>query len=329
MSVKPKYHGTEPQWFLGVVEENDDTTSKDGKKLGRCRVRLLGIHSEKKIEDNTTGEGIPVDKLLWGYPIVPPIYSSMNGIGVSPGTRIMKGSWVLCLTFDGLSAQEVFIMGTIGGIPQERLSPDPDQGFCDPDDIYPKDDFLNEEDTNRLARVEKLDETCIKIKNDDRDLAIPIAFGGTWDQPTAYYAAQYPYNLVYESEHDDTDHGHVQEVDDTPGAERLHWWHKSNSFTEIDKDGNRCVKMQTDDYEVIVGDKYVYIKGECSVTIDGNAKLLIKGDSATEIKGDSNVLIHGDADMEVKGNFDTKVAGNYTLDVTGTIDIDGSRIDLN
>jgi len=320
MSTKPKFFGTEVQWYFGVVEENDDTTAKDGHKLGRCRVRLLGIHSEEKIPDDSSGEGIPVDKLLWGYPIVPPIYSSMNGIGVSPGTKIMKGSWVMCASFDGLASQEVFIFGTIGGIPKERLNPD-NQGFCDPDDIYPKDDFMGEEDTNRLARAEKLDETCVKIKNDDRDLKIDEAFESDWNQPESYYKAKYPFNQVFESEHDETDHGHVMEIDDTEGEERLHWWHKSNSFTEIDKDGNRSVKMQGDDYEIIVKDKHVYVKGDVTITVDGDAKMLIKGDAKTEVKGDTDLLVHGNTNAEIKGNTDLLVHGNANAEIMGNTDL--------
>ena len=130
MSSKPKNHGENVSWFFGVVEENNDSKAKDGKKLGRCRVRLVGIHSQEKVENDETGEGIPTDKLIWAYPIVPPIFSSMNGIGVSPNSRIMNGSWVLCMAMDGGAAQEIFIMGTIAGIPEKREDRCPCSNRC-------------------------------------------------------------------------------------------------------------------------------------------------------------------------------------------------------
>ena len=45
--------------------------------------------------------------------------------------------------------------------------------------------------------------------------------------------SSYPNNHVYESES-----GHVQEFDDTPGAERIHTYHRAGTFEEIHPDGS-------------------------------------------------------------------------------------------
>ena len=46
-------------WWMGVVEDR-----KDPMKIGRCRVRILGYHSEDKGE-------MPTDSLPCGYPAMP------------------------------------------------------------------------------------------------------------------------------------------------------------------------------------------------------------------------------------------------------------------
>ena len=85
-------------------------------------------------------------------------------------------------------------------------------GFRDPNNKYPLKDYVGEPDTNRLARG-IIDGTVLKKKDALRKRTIPKANNlGTWDQPEAAYGAQYPYNKVLE-----TEAGHVQEFDDTPG----------------------------------------------------------------------------------------------------------------
>lgn len=326
---KPKNHGSNVSYFMGMVEENDDSTAKDGHKLGRCRVRVLGIHSQEKTENDETGEGIPTDKLPWATPIVPPIYSSMNGIGVSPASKVTKGSWVLLMSMDGAAAQELFIMGSLAGVPEKKESSD-SQGFNDPDKVYPLDDHLKEEDTNRLACNRNLDKTCVKEKNDSREKKIHKANYNPeqyekdeYEQPKAYYETEYPKNLVFQSES-----GIVQEFDDTNGG-RYHLYHPSGSFTEINPDGDQTVKIIGDDYQISVKDKKVYIKGACNVTIDGNANMLVKGSSLSQVHGNSQMLVEGnseshvmgDADLEVNGDMFSKVEGDSTLNVNGDVDV--------
>lgn len=71
-------------------------------------------------------------------------------------------------------------------------------------------------------------------------------FGGVFKEPPTPYGAQYPYNHVRESEpspgrdvsNEDPPKncGHIEEWDDTPGAERLYRQHKSGTFEEIHPD---------------------------------------------------------------------------------------------
>jgi uncharacterized Zn-binding protein involved in type VI secretion len=111
-------------------------------------------------------------------------------------------------------------------------------------------------------------------------------------EPSSAYSTVYPYNRVYQSES-----GHVIEFDDTPNNERIHVFHKSGTYVEINQEGRRVNKIVGDDIEVVLKDKTVYIQG--------NAK------------------------VEIKGNVNVTVDGNYNLNVSGDVKINGKTINLN
>jgi len=94
------------QIYFGVVESRDD----DPKKLGRCKVRIVGIHTE----DNVM---LATKDLPWAYPLMPVHSASMSGIGFSP-TGIVEGTWC-AITFRDEEKQHPVIIGTVGGIPED------------------------------------------------------------------------------------------------------------------------------------------------------------------------------------------------------------------
>jgi len=91
-------------FFFGVVEDRLDPLM-----LGRCRVRVVGKHTENK-------EELPTDMLPWAYPVMPINNASMNGIGWSP-TGVVTGTWVVIIFVDEYE-QQPLMLGSIGGIPQ-------------------------------------------------------------------------------------------------------------------------------------------------------------------------------------------------------------------
>jgi hypothetical protein len=293
-------------WWVGVVEDR-----MDPKKLGRLRVRAMGYHTDDKAL-------IPSEKLFWANLMQPTTSSAMNGIGTSP-TGIVEGTWCIGFFRDGLDNQDPIIMGTIGGIPEER---DPSKGFFDPNDVYPKDDFMKEPDTNRLARNEKIDETIVQDKKDNRDTEIPIALkkdGAKWDEPEVPDARAYPYNHVRE-----TETGHVEEWDDTEGEERFHRYHRMGTFVEEHKNGDQVRHVHRKKYEIIHDDNHIHIKGKghvLNITVDGNSNFYVKGDSNIETAGNHNEWVHG--------NYNLKVDGAYNLQCASQVWINGLRIDLN
>lgn len=83
-------------------------------------------------------------------------------------------------------------------------------------------------------------------------------------EPPSPYNAKYPYNKVFKSES-----GHVIEVDDTPNYERLHTYHRSGTYREIDNTGRRVEKIVGDDFEIVLKNKTVYVRGNVNIKVDG------------------------------------------------------------
>jgi len=65
-------------------------------------------------------------------------------------------------------------------------------------------------------------------------------------EPGSAFNAKYPYNKVTQ-----TESGHVIEIDDTPNFERLHTFHRSGTYSEIDHTGQRVNKIVGDDFEIV------------------------------------------------------------------------------
>jgi hypothetical protein len=91
---------------FGVIEDN----SGDPLKLGRCKVRVIGVHTEDK-------SVLSVSDLPWATPVQGITSAAMSGVGDSP-TGLLPGSTVIVVFADGESCQVPLILGTIAGIPQ-------------------------------------------------------------------------------------------------------------------------------------------------------------------------------------------------------------------
>ena len=106
-------------WWQGVVEDRYDPLY-----LGRCRIRILGWHTEDKTD-------MPTESLPWAYPVQPIISAAQTGVGISP-TGPVEGTWVVGFYRDGEQAQEPVFFGTLGGIPSLDSKIPSSEGFSDP-----------------------------------------------------------------------------------------------------------------------------------------------------------------------------------------------------
>ena len=347
-------------WFNGVVEDRQDP-----QKLGRLRVRCVGIHTDNK-------DDLPTADLPWSQLIHPITSSGISGLGSSPGF-IVEGTWVFGYFRDGYAMQEPMVMGTLPGKPSELA--DVNKGFYDPNGVYPK--YKDEVDTNRLAVNDNSQPHLgLELRKLTRKTGVPTADfdtvaledhisttieasdGDTWSQPVIPYQAVYPYNHVFESES-----GHIIEIDDTKDHERLFTAHRTGTSQEIDKDGNQVNIIKGDHYNIVSGKRQAIIEGNADITIGGRHKIFINKNGQTNNhydiqigpnasvniqvdKGDMNVVLKdGKMNTNVNGDYNMKVTGDYNVDVEGNRNVyvngtttdetnlevihKGKRIDLN
>ena len=299
-------------FYRGVVEDNNDP-----KKAGRVRVRIHGIHSPKKIK--TELDGIPTDELPWAEPILPINEGSVSGFGV--WSVPVQGCHVMCFFENGNVTQPRYF-GSMPGIPERKESYDIDgkepsrtDGFKDPRGEYPTKFRLGEPDVHRLARGMKSG-TLVETKDSERDISVPTALGGNWSEPESPFAARYPHNHVIAT------HGGITiELDSTPGATRLHLYHPSNSFIEIDNDGNMVIKNNAEKYEIVTEGKNIHIKQQRNITIDTDSKKKIGGNEQIEVGGNREIEIDGNKSENIGGNETNDVDGNRVETIGGVLNI--------
>ena len=357
------------QWFVGVVEDRADP-----KTLGRLRVRCLGYHTEDLNK-------LPTKDLPWSHVMNPITSATVSGLGQSP-LGAVEGSWVVGFFQDGADAQQPIIIGTLPGVPSELPTQGNNKGFQDEVHAnYPK---YKETDVNRLAvGDENNPHASLTIRKADRTVSVgradfdPVDLGranttakqiegddGTnFNEPEAPYDAEYPHNHVYESEA-----GHIREIDDTPGAERIHERHASGTGYELHPNGDKVTRVKKDNYDLVYGQQYTHIRGNQSTTTNGGVKVFVNAagaggrDALTQYhytiqvgknanvniqvdKGDVNVVTtQGDINLKsgkdvnieaaqalrLKSNtLEAEVDGTWTEKVTGSNTKTGKTINLN
>jgi len=326
-------------WFTGVVEDRNDPS-----QLGRVKVRCLGFHTEDKND-------IPTADLPWAHVMHPVTDPSMQGMGSSP-SFIVEGSWVIGFFRDAQEKQQPIIMGTLPGYPQTTT--DTTKGFNDPNGKYPSSSIKHsghstkESDTNRLARgvdSETHDSLIRRRKtrlqgssavdtagqpglNNSLQYSTAVQ-NGRWSEPhpksnvssqSPYPSSKYPFNHVQESES-----GHVFEVDDTPGYERLYKEHMSGTNEEIHPQGTKVTKVVYDDYEIIARNKKIVINASkeadgLDLTVYGSVKQYVTGDYILDVGGNFVRRIGGSEIVKVgakgSGNLETEIVnGSYNISV--------------
>jgi len=209
-----------------------------------------------------------------------------------------------------------------------------ESGFRDPEDKWPDNGYLfrMSHDVSQEAQARNvLSSTWIDQRLARLDRGIPIGYAGAkdynfddeeneeptynysfWGEPTPAYNAEYPYNEVHRSES-----GHVHEIDDTPGHERLNRQHRTGTYEEIDANGSRATKIVGSNYEIVCGDEFVYVKGRTSVTVDGSHHLLVLGDCFREVVGNETVMVRGDKTERIGGNLHQEIGGNSFVSTKG------------
>lgn len=143
--------------------------------------------------------------------------------------------------------------------------------------------------------------------------------------PSSYNDGEYPHNRVFK-----TPGGLCIEIDDTPGAERLHIWHPSGTYWELGKSG-QLVERATNKFceaanhsSLIKGTKREFIDDTHYVTIRRNELKEVKGrkctlassigmEAATQVllrsRGEMSIISDGPATQEHVGGRVLNIGG--------------------
>ncbi len=264
-------------WFTGVVEDVSDP-----EFLGRARVRCHGFHTPDLAE-------LPTEKLQWAHPIFPITSAANRGKGQTvPG--FLPGSHVFGFFLDGEDAQSPVIMGCIPGINSDEN--DPLVGFNVPS-AYEKivrESYNGKPDTNERATTSPYDMEEPHPRYLSMELEEVETATGSWKEPSSPANPKYPHNKVYESTT-----GHVIEIDDTSGAERIHVMHNTGSFVEFHPDGSLVIKSVGDGYQINLGNNNMFVAGTLNISALGNVAIkaenfMFKGKAANfELEDDFTV----------------------------------------
>lgn len=300
--------GQNSNFFIGVVESREDPDL-----LGRVKVRIFGLHDENKTVNESTGRGIKTEDLPWAHPVNSIQSATLSGLGTTPH-QLIEGTHVVGVSLDGDFYNNLLILGTIGGIHKEK--PSNNKGFADPGGNFPLEERIDEPDTNRLARNERIEETILQWKNEHLDDEI--------GEPESKFDVEYPFNKTFESES-----GHIFEIDDTKDAERLNWHHKANTFKEIHPDGTVVYKIQSDNYEIVAGKNNVHIEEKSTEIYGSDLDITVKGNITINTYENVEVDAGGNASVNAGGNVTVETEnGNATVTGGSKLTLYGGNVDI-
>lgn len=180
-------------------------------------------------------------------------------------------------------------------------------GFQDPTATYPKAEYKDKPDTNKLATGD-VNGTIVQLKNQERMTGAKLPGDNSFSQPESPYKGEYPYNKVTQ-----TESGHIIEIDDTPGAERIQIYHRTGTFVEIDSNGTIVKRTRGSDYEIIDRNGYISIAGKADISINGACNIYVGNDANIEVDGDTNITCHNDITAQAGGKFRLSAVEDFSI----------------
>ena len=189
---------------------------------------------------------IPDEKLPWAQVVAPITEGGTNGLHNALG--VQPGALVFGLFLDGQHSQLPLIFGSLPKLESKA------------------------EVSSLSNEAQNTDYNDVKLTT-IHDSKTPDSVTG---EPTSPYAAEYPNNKVTR-----TTSGHAIEIDDTPGATRIHIYHQSGTFVEMHHNGD-VVTHTANGYKTVTGNEKIHVTKDMEITADGNINI-------TSTKGNINV----------------------------------------
>jgi len=318
-------------WWMGVIENR-----KDPLGLGRCQVRIFGIHTDSLSD-------IPSSDLPWAHPA----HSLNNKSFAAP----KESDVVFGFFADGRSAQYPIMLGIIPGYETNpattgsgfhdlreqiviKYSPKKPTGVsytedgsgvsiseanvANPDVLeslrYPHKEDLGKPSITGMSRYD-VTNTALQRRKENINRNITTSGGLSWEEPYPPYNTSYPFNQVIE-----TESGHIFELDDTPRGERVAFTHRSGTYTEMFPSGSYAEKITKSKYSIIMSDDHIHIMGRAMITVDSDCHIKVLGDAVIEAGNDLDMKVAGKMNLSVGEDLNIK-AGKLNIESESTVDV--------
>ena len=143
-------------------------------------------------------------------------------------------------------------------------------------------------------------------------------------EPKTAYNTQYPHNKVMV-----TTSGHIVEIDDTPGAERIHVYHKSGTFYEVYPNGQTVYKHQGDTYFLTNGNMNQITNGNFKHSVSGNYDLTVGGNLTIKVSGSVNIQSGSSMNLKSGASLGIQSSGSTTAKAGGSMTLKAPVININ
>lgn len=187
----------------------------------------------------------------------------------------------------------------------------PTNGFADPTGSLPYGPYQGKPSTHHVAMGYNGNsyQPEIQRNSDARLTTFPNAGDkGTIGEPPMTEAPQYPYNFVYAGLS-----GHRMEFDDTPGAERVNFQHKSGSRYVIGPEGTTINKSMGNMYTLAAGDNYALSMGAYRISAKDDIDMRSTSDITIHSDGTLNILVRNDQVEHISGKKDILVGDTLQI----------------
>lgn len=362
MSSKTKGMGFQGNfyWWEGVVEDNLDPLA-----IGRCRVRIIGHHTGDKdflpteelpwaypvlpvnnqpgkiiaLKPGTRvfgfsrdGEScqdlVVIGTMNTGFENPPVVGDAPGGFKETDAPKqnpvLMSGNPERFGRFGFTDDRKRSGDDIVADNPKKTIvtmdSGATRSGFSEVSDYHPLESGINEVNVPRLARG-RMEGTISYAHLQSRAELSVASSGAEILEPQNPYNAKYPFNTVEES-----DSGHVREVDDTPGAERIKETHRTGTFHEIHPDGTKVTKVVKDDFSVTIGDKGVKVQGVCAVHVVGQADFYCEENIYVKTDKTAHIVALQDAHVNATDNITATAGKDVTVTAAGDARVTGAGV---